>query len=576
MGYNRPFHGSTLFIGVDAAVFTIKTPCFCLIIAMGFCVGSAARGATSKDPDILAMVNAGLSELDNRSNASTSYSINLIYSGGAGEKALAGYASMKINHNPSAPVVVAGLAAAKRFVAGIRDPEIQHESDLNKAVYSAATSVLLFAEVDPDGYKSELRVLEQYFRAKRRPQGFYAYPGDSQGDISQTQYAILALWSLDRIGLKIDYNGVKSTVDWLLAVQDAGGGWPYRATIPPGGKRIQQNGVTPGLALAGGSALMIAADILKTWGIDSDEDDPKIPGLPKAVKIFRGDKQKENLLTARPKVDAGVILRAIEDCDRYLAEKSPDPSKGGPRWPYYQLYTLERYESFKELIRGDLGSPEAPWYDYGTAYLKGKKSGGGWPAGGFTTSSTSTSFALLFLTRSTREAINSLSSGSAIGGWSLPGDTSEVSVDGANIKAKPIATSVTDLLSVLEGDGADQLAGKSIPDNLQLAPPGKERNDQLDRLERLARGSQSWQARRVAMRLLAQSDDMDRVPTLIYGLDDPDSVVKIYARDGLRFISRRFDGFGLSRKPSEDEIFTVQRKWRQWFLTMRPEYIFLD
>lgn len=132
------------------------------------------------------------------------------------------------------------------------------------------------------------------------------------------------------------------------------------------------------------------------------------------------------------------------------------------------------------------------------------------------------------------------------------------------------------MLELLESDGADQLDGKALSDRAILPTDPVQRSAQLDRLERLVRGSKSWQARRVSARLLGTSDDLRVVPALIYALSDPDLSVRRYARDGLRFISRRFEGFGMPDEPTNAQLHQAQRKWRAWYLTMKPGFVFLD
>jgi hypothetical protein len=66
------------------------------------------------------------------------------------------------------------------------------------------------------------------------------------------------------------------------------------------------------------------------------------------------------------------------------------------------------------------------------------------------------------------------------------------------------------------------------------------------------------------------------VPALIYALSDPDQPVRRYARDGLRFISRKFDGFGMPDEPTLSELQQAQQKWRDWYRTMNPKHVFLD
>ena len=169
-----------------------------------------------------------------------------------------------------------------------------------------------------------------------------------------------------------------------------------------------------------------------------------------------------------------------------------------------------------------------------------------------------------------------MSQGTLQGGYGLPKDTTDIRVEGTQIRGRPVAAQVSDMLDILEADGAGDTEGKSIPENLELDSDPVVRSTQMDRLERLVRGSQSWQARRVAARLLGKSDELRVVPSLIYALSDPDKSVRRYARDGLRFISRRFDGFDLSDDPDPGEIESVQKRWRDWYLTMNPKYVFLD
>ncbi|MBB3204282.1 hypothetical protein FHS27_000046 [Rhodopirellula rubra] len=455
-------------------------------------------------------------------------------------------------------------------------------SSENKTLYTAATAVLVLAEVNRKQYRPQLKQYESYIRQVRSSHGGYAYPGDRQGDVSQTQYAVLALWTLDRAGINIDYNGVQATVNWLLRVQDPSGGWPYRGSDPESMTRIKQGGLTPSMAIAGGSALMIAADILGTWGEVMDEANTGIVGLPESVKLFLEDMVEDETDSNKPTVDAGLIRKAIQDCQAYISAKanSPDPGVVKSSWPYYQLYTLERYESFREVVLGDEYRETKGWYDVGVNYLKkAEQNGRGWPGQAYTTNSVSTAFAMLFLIRGTKKAIEQSAEGTLAGGQGLPDDTTKIRVDGTQIKGEPVAEAVTDLLDMLEGDDPKSLEGKSLPEDMKLAAEPKARKAQIDRLIRLVRGSSSWQARRVAARLLGQSDEIRVVPALIFALDDGDTKVRTFARDGLRFISRKFEGFGMEIQPGEKqdygELRRAQRLWKEWYLTMDPGYIFI-
>ena len=61
------------------------------------------------------------------------------------------------------------------------------------------------------------------------------------------------------------------------------------------------------------------------------------------------------------------------------------------------------------------------------------------------------------------------------------------------------------------------------------------------------------------------------MPTLIYALTDPDPKIVLEARDGLQFVSRRFDGFGPPNHFTEDQRFEAVDAWKRWYRTLRPD-----
>jgi len=448
-----------------------------------------------------------------------------------------------------------------------------------KRTYVVAICVLLFAEVDADAYRSELQTLQQYLVQYQSGNGAFCYPADDpqkSGDISMSQYGMLAIWTLDRNGIPLDYNRVTEILQWLLRVQDPGGGWPYHARDPGAGKgKVAQSTreMTDSMALAGGSSLLIGGDALRLWGNTDDDADTGIPGLPKAIKIYKEDKnvkrRKRGSMSETPIKQSIQVMRGWRQKNPY--------KKSGIDWYYYRIYTLERFESFVEIASGSSKDLSPAWYNRVVDELKQTQGAdGGWTDRSQTRPPVSTAFSLLFLIRSTQKTIFTMSQGSLQGGYGLPKDTTDIRVDGTQIKGRAVAAQVTDMLDILEKDGAGSTEGKSIPDDLELDTDPVVRGVQMDRLERLVRGSKSWQARRVAARLLGKSDELRVVPSLIFALSDPDGSVRRYARDGLRFISRRFDGFDMSNDPNPAEVDKVQGQWRDWYRTMNPKYVFLD
>lgn len=545
-----------------------------MVLALG---GLAAPAAayTPNDPVVQQMVKRGsdyLASLTGEDYAMSSQG----FSGGVGERALIAYAHYKINHDPSHPVVERGVKAVEEVLRGASGGGGRGH---NKLVYTVSVSVLLLAEVDPVRFEDELKQLQAILQDLQFANGAFGYFGDTRGDVSQTQYALLAIWTLDRAGFPLDYPRVKQAAEWLLRVQDRSGGWPYHGKDPgPGSAPISQEGVDMSMTLAGGSSLLIAGDALGAWGDTSSGQDPQIEGLPAAVKIHRENEFKQR--RARVKFPKEPIFRAIRFCERWQQENPYERNPKRIDWYYYQIYTQERYESFIEIAQGLPKDQSPAWYNKGVEELRQYQdpATGAWGKVGraHTQPPISTAFALLFLIRSTQTVIFEIGSGTLAGGYDLPSDTTDIRVEGTQIKGRAVANSVSDMLDILEEEGADDLDGKSLPEDLKLADDPEDQAAQLDRLERLVRGSQSWQARRVAARVLGTSDQLRVVPSLIYALSDPDSKVRRHARDSLRFISRKFEGFGMPDDPTDQEIREAQRRWRDWYRKMDPGHVFLD
>ncbi len=531
-----------------------------LLAGLSVMMSNRAWSYTPEDPIVQSMINRGLAYLEKVEW--DKFGLHR-----EGQVIMVAYAHFKVKHNPNHPLVQEGIAEAKKFVKmATSDQPNKHFN------YEAAVSVLLLASVDPKAYDADLRVLQQFLFSEQRANGPWTYRRQEQGDVSQTQYALLAIWTLDRVGFPLDYRKVAAAAQWLLRVQDPSGAWPYRGTDPGRGGLVPQEKPTYSMALAGGSSVLIAGDALRLWG-DIGENDTGIAGLPKAVKVYRGDENVER--RNRATISSAPILAACERMEKWRAST---PYKRMPNHHfYYQMYTLERYESFIEIAYGDPEDKSPAWYNKGVDELRRAQSAdGGWTEKDESQPPVNTAFAILFLIRSTQIAIATMGEGTARGGKGFGKDVRNAKLVGGSVKTEPIATAVTDLLKILEEDDADSLADKSLPDDLQLAEGGAERAAQLDRFERLVRGSKSWQARRVAARLLGKSDEMRVVPALIYALSDPDESVKRFARDGLRFISRKFEGYAMPDKPSPAQIHEAQKNWRAWYLSVRPGYVFLD
>ncbi|MEM9586409.1 MAG: hypothetical protein AAGA03_03940, partial [Planctomycetota bacterium] len=472
---------------------------FVLALAVTLSLAPSAQAYTPSDPVVLDMVKKGANYLN-------SPAANQLFNSGFygdGERVLVAYAHYKVEHDPDAAVVKRGLSYARKIA---KDAAASGEAGHTKVVYAVACAIFLLVEVDPQGYKAEIESLLRSLQSLQLPNGAFTYPGERNGDTSQTQYGLLAYWTADRANFKVDYQRVQAAGGWLLRVQTPDGGWPYHGNDPgPGRPRTPQRKVDVSMTLAGGSSLLIAGDTLGAWGDTRSDQGTDIVGMPEAVKIYREDNAAQR--RSRITVPKEPIFRSIDQCYGYLAAHPYTRPKRSD-WYYYQLYTLERFESFVEIANGRPKDPSPAWYNAGVEELRPFQDASGRFGGpSYSNVHVNTAFAILFLIRSTQKAIFKVSSGALAGGRGLSDNLAGAKMVGGAVKAKPVAAAVTDLLDLLEDDAASEIDSKALPEDLKLSTDPSERVAQMERLERLLRGSQAWQARRVAARVLGTSDE---------------------------------------------------------------------
>lgn len=543
-------------------------------IGCALLVGLSAAPAiayTPESPVVLQMIERGVQFLELAHQNPEKYPENEP----VGAKMLAAYTHHKVRQDANHPVVREGLDTAVALARSVSSGGLPNRA---KITYEASVAILLMIDTGAQRYASEIQGLANALIAAQKPHGGFGYLSEQEGDTSQTQYVVLAMWTLDQADFEVPSEAMDAAVRYLLRTQDPSGRWGYKGqdsgTI---GRLIPQDSrQSHSLTTAGIGSVLIGGDFFQLWGgnrqVESD-----VEGLPPALKE-QVDRQEVKTRRSSFEIPPAGVMQFVSRTENWL-QTNPYKRASGISWYYYYLYTLERYKSFLEVAQGKQEA-EPSWYNQVVDELHGYQSPeGGWGVGSdrsHSSAAVSTSFAVLFLIRSTKKSIGDLNEGILAGGYDLPKDTTNIRVEGTQIKGKPVAEAVTDLLSLLEAEDADSLETGSIPESLKLADDPQERRQQLSRLERLARGSRSYQARRVATRLLGQSDELDVVPALIFGLTDPDKLVRRYARDGLRFISRRFEGFGLPDDPTPQEVRQAVAAWRQWYTDLDPGYVFLD
>ncbi|MBH57067.1 MAG: hypothetical protein CMJ82_07775 [Planctomycetaceae bacterium] len=477
-----------------------------------------------------------------------------------------------------------------------------------KKYYVAAVAALFFLDTDPDAYRTEIAKLIAILVKGQKKNGAWGYPNSDpkEGDNSVTQFVVLALWMAQNRGFEVDIDTLAAVTNWFLRTQAPDGAWGYHGNDPESFKRISQE-VKSGAggdnnwghqsdAACGASSLYILAG---TLGFVNQK--PKAG--PKKVKTSTSTaiklKEEDEGFTPNPltdKVDRGYLIESLKLTDKWFAGHFRFDRKSGrkafyqnifkgqwarnltaeepARWPFYSFYIFERYQTFRALAEQKSLMSEPDWYSRGLSFMQSvQRDDGsltaGTPSGG---EAMDTCFGLLFLMRSTLKSVSNLARDTQfISLGELPEDAANARIVDGKIVTSELGGDIGNLLDQLEGLDPEKFENmKKFPKVLELSEDEEERRAQIARVKSMiSEGAPA--ARRVAIRAYAREQGLDAVPILLYALTDPDVVATQEARNALRFISRRLNGFGLPDNPTPEEKAEAIAKWRNWYLQVRPE-----
>ncbi len=190
-------------------------------------------------------------------------------------------------------------------------------------------------------------------------------------------------------------------------------------------------------------------------------------------------------------------------------------------YPYYFLYSVERYWTFQELIDGNTDQVNR-WYDEAARWLiKAQQPDGSWFKFIYTTivPENCTCFAALFLLRSTKKSVEKVrlfGTGTLVGGRGLPKDSDLVRIQGGKVVSAAEASEFQKLLEQL-GEGNEEEYAKAIGAVSELPPEEAKAlvSRRAAKLRGLAAALRPDQ-RLAAVQALARAGTLDDVPTLIY------------------------------------------------------------
>jgi hypothetical protein len=435
--------------------------------------------------------------------------------------------------------------------------------------YSQGLAVIFLSEVAPKKERATIQRYMDMLSRRQLPNGGWGYVGEQIGDTSQTQYVALAMWQAHRIGLSTDSANAKGLIDWLNKTQSPAGGWGYKGVIPESTGLAEQQDVSPTLTAAAMASLLIGADLhgllnagsmSAVGGATGD-----VGGVPASVR-FAKDRLGAAKTLSPNGVDWERVNSAVEMGESWMEKNAFDTSA---KYPYYYLYALERYHSFREA-RAGVSELEPDWYEKGVGFLESRqKQPGRWSEGCGDVADTA--FAVLFLLRATQKSLQGgIGEGSLVSGRGLPKNLAAAKLKRGQVVVEMDTVGVADFLSMMEKGEADRLDALAA-DPAALIVGDLSATD-AEHLSQVLRSGEPNQ-RLVAARALAGLGELDYAPVLMYGLTDPDPRVALASRDGLRAIARRPRGFGMPDDFNDDQRYAELEQWKRWYLALRPEAV---
>jgi hypothetical protein len=493
-----------------------------------------------------------------------------------GYEMLAAYTVLKATDDHAHPMVQAILPKALQFARKIG----QNKATDEKLLYQIAIGAMLLSAMDAQKHRLEIENLRDFLLSVQRESGAFNYLhgifSKNEGDVSQSQYVALALWSIKQTRIEVDNEAMERLTRWFMKVQQNDGGWSYQ--YPPD----QNFPPSHSMAAAGLSGTLVSADCLGLVRVpgsklssDAEEEDEEaglVPGAFRRVTDINRTVDSGQLRLSRKDLEK-TVAGGIRWLDRHPYQRVPTT------WHYYWMYSRERFESFVELFVGKREKSPA-WYNEGVTMLQKTQSrNGAWgqedidPSGPVA----STCFAVLYLLRNTQKAIGELKTADSIGGYGLANVADVGFIDGKLVDKSQV-TSVEDAIKLLETSSQGSTEDRLLADRLVLDNDPQKKKEQLNRFARMLR-SPDTRARRIAAKILGRGDELDFAPDLIFALSEgeKDSQVLRLAENSLRILSRQLD---TAKLPLEGPITTAQRVeaeryWKGWYLSIRPDHVFI-
>lgn len=318
-----------------------------------------------------------------------------------------------------------------------------------------------FGKVAPPRDRDWLARAVEFLVAHQDKTGLWKYPFYGDPDVSNAQFAVLALKAAVRMSVKVPKEAFLHCAEWLLANQEASGQDVPQFDVPAADQPIQglldrrarekekrrqrdQERAQAGGGTRSRDGAPPASDATRTrtpmkargWAYKpgaAPRGSMTAAGL--AILVVCKDELEDFPKYGEqlgPKVDQALRDGAAWVANRFQADKNPGAE---PDWLFYWLYTLERAGTLLAVDR--FGGRD--WYAEGSAVILRSQQGDGRIVG--TTSGESdgelagTCLGLLFLKRSTVPVVKRVATGESLSGGAAGAPSS--SATGPQVTKRP-------------------------------------------------------------------------------------------------------------------------------------------
>ena len=485
----------------------------------------------------------------------------------AGGIALAGLAIAKATGDPENPAV---LECVKKVNAALRQFAADDKYG-EHGMYDMGLCTLFLISTDPVRYRADIQRWLALLKKYQKAHGGWGYFDRPTGDTSMTQYGALACWEAHNAKIPVAPEMANGALSWLIRTQDPSGAFGYQGKVPVNSAGlIAQQETRLTMVAAGLGSVYVLSDL---FGMNGRRKDEEKDGLPSALEVVGGEEQKEKEGDhLRSSIQRDLVRAAQQRGDRYFQSNY---SITVNNWQYYYIYALERYKSFQELA-ANTNDPSPQWYNDGVNFLLSKQSTeGAWSESGGPV--VDTSFAVLFLMRSTRKSIRKardFGAGIMLGGRGIPKDSDQLTLRDGRVVSLAEVRLTKQMIDAV--GNPESIKNAEMFDAISKLPPKESRllaTKHAEKLRALLR-SDSPQAKITVATALGTSGDLSNIPALILLLAEENRGVVLAARDALRRLSRRFDGFGLPDEYNEVELDTAIKAWKTWYRRIEPDVEF--